>query len=292
MKKLYNIPFLAICISLLTASCMNDFDAPDTSSDNYTADSIALPTTTISSLRSKYASVISASNYEPISSDVIIEGVVTGNDLSGNIYQQVYVQELEGDSVVRTDKGGISVGIKGYGALYALFPVGQKLRINLKGLYIGGYGALAKIGQPYINTNGALRMGPMSAPYTKTNIMKVGTPNPNWVKAKNITSLDVLPANIDNITPMLVCLNNCEIEDAGGPYAVTEYEENSETYSVEHTINMADKGKLTLYTSTSAQFAGDTIPEGKLKVYGILSRYSQSYQLQPRSKDDVIELNK
>ena len=32
--------------------------------------------------------------------------------------------------------------------------------------------------------------------------------------------------------------------------------------------------------------------EKKLKVYGILSRYSQSYQLQLRSKDDVIELNK
>jgi hypothetical protein len=276
-----------IFAGMLAASCMNDYDTIEVSTDIYTADSIDAPTTTISSLVSKYSSTIGNSSYQEITNDVIIEGVVTGNDISGNIYQQVYIQQLGADGMVDTEKAGISVGIKGYGALYALFPVGQKLRINLKGLYIGGYGALPKIGQPYININGALRMGPMTAAYTKTNIMKVGEPNPSCLKAKKLRASDLTSSNIDNITPMFVCIENCEIEDAGQPYAVTEYQENNETYSVEHKVKLNDGGSLVLYTSTSATFAGDTIPSGKLTLYGILSRYSTTYQLQLRSIDDV-----
>ncbi len=288
MKKYVTIIFAG----LLLVSCMNDYDTIQVSTNGYTADTIDVPNTTISSLLSKYSSTISNSAYQEITNDVIIEGVVTGNDISGNIYQQVYIQQLGNDGMVDTDQAGISVGIKGYGALYTLFPIGQKIRVNLKGLYIGGYGALPKIGQPYININGALRMGPMTATYTKTNIMKVGEPNPECLKAKELKSSDLTSANISRITPMLVRIDNCEIDDAGQPYAVTEYQENNETYSVEHMIKLSDGGKLTLYTSTSAMFAGDTIPSGKLTLYGILSRYSSTYQLQLRSIEDVKEMNK
>ena len=279
---------ITIFAGMLMASCMNDFDTIQVSTNASTADSIAPPTTTISSLLSKYASTISNSAYQAITEDVIIEGVVTGNDISGNIYQVVYIQPLGTDGMVDIQKPGISVGIKGYGALYTLFPRGQKLRINLKGLYIGGYGALPKIGQPYININGALRLGPMNANYTKTNIMKVDKPNPDCIKVRQLTSSDLASSNISNVTPMLVCVENCEIDDAGQPFAVTEYMENNETYSVEHIVKLSDGGRLTLYTSTSASFAGDTIPSEKLSLYGILSRYSSTYQLQLRSKDDVI----
>lgn len=287
MKKYITIILAALCCT----ACMNDWDTLEVSSDIITCDTIGEPTTTITALRSKYASVISNSTYEAIDKDVIVEGIVTGNDLSGNIYQQIYLQEVAEDGVSNALKPGISVGIKGYGALYAYFPVGQKVRINLKGLYIGGYGKLAKIGQPYINTNGALRMGPMTPSYTHTNIMKVGTPHPEMVQAKDITAADVDPSNIDKITPMLVRIQNCTIEDAGDKFAhYDDYLEANENYSVEHTIHMQGGGRTTLYTSTSATFAADLIPAGKLTIYGILSRYSGNYQLQLRSKEDIIEL--
>lgn len=276
---------------VLATSCMNDFEEINPGTDIVTCDSIAAPTTTISQLRSKYASVISNSSYEKIEDEVIVEGIVTGNDLSGNIYQQIFIQDVNTDGTGNAETPGISVGIKGYGALYAYFPVGQKVRINLKGLYIGGYGKLAKIGQPYVNTNGALRMGPMTAMYTMTNIMNVGKPHPERINAKIVTANDVKSENIDKMTPMLICIPNCTIADAGQPFAHYEdYLDAKENYSEEHAINLAGGGKVTLYTSTSATFAGDPIPSGKVTVYGILSRYSSSYQLQLRSKDDIVEL--
>lgn len=290
MRSIMKKYIIMLFAGMLFASCMNEFDTPEVSTDIFTADTIAPANTTISTLRSKYASVTNNSSYQQITNDVIIEGVVVANDLSGNIYQTVYIQELDSNGDMNTTNGGISVGIKGYGALYALFPVGQKIRINLKGLFIGGYYKLPKIGQPYVNINGALRMGPMAANYTKTNIMKVGKPNLNWVKAKELSSADVgLNSNIEAITPMLVCVKNCEIDDAGSPFAVTEYVENNEAYTVDHNITLSGGGKLTLNTSTSAIFAADTIPAGKVTIYGVLSRYNDNYQLLMRSTDDIIK---
>lgn len=281
--------FILIMTSVLATACMNDFDevVPDNQTI-ITCDSIGAPTTTIAQIRSRYATVIGNSSYERVNEDVIIEGIVTGNDLSGNIYQQIYIQDIDEQGRSKTEPG-ISVGIKGYGALYCFFPVGQKVRINLKGLYVGGYGKLAKIGQPYINTNGALRMGPMTAMYTTTNIMKVGLPNEANVVAREVSASDVAANNIDKMTPMLIKISGAEIADAGQPFAhYDDYLEAKDNYSVEHTIKMADGGKVTLYTSTSATFAGDTIPAGKHTIYGILSRYTSSYQLQLRSIDDLV----
>lgn len=290
--KIHYIIGIAVTTALLSA-CMNDYDevAPDNAT-LITADTLPQPNTTIAKLRARYATVISGSNYEAIQEDLVVEGIVTGNDLSGNIYQQIYIQADNADGTGNATEPGISVGIKGYGALYAFFPVGQKVRINLRGLYIGGYGKLPKIGQPYINTNGALRMGPMTADYTRTHIQKIGTPHPERVNAKVLTAADVdRTASIDAVTPMLVVIKDCQIADAGEPFAHFEdYLDAKENYSVEHKIHMADGGQVTLYTSTSATFAGDTIPAGRVTIYGILSRYSSSYQLQLRSIDDIIPI--
>lgn len=288
MKK-YTIAIFASVLAM--ASCMNDFDDNNVSNDSFTATNIAEPNTTISSIRSAYSSVISNSGYEQITSDKIFDGVVVANDVSGNIYQFIYLQGLNNDGTVDTTEGGIAVGIKGLGCLYTLFPVGQVVRVNLNGLYVGGYGKSPRVGMPYINTNSAMRLGPMPLPMMKTNIQKVGTPRPELVSAREMTASDLAPANIDKITPMLVVLKNAEIRDAGKPYA--HWEVGGDSYSEAHgiSINGTTVSNL-LYTSTSATFAGDTIRAGKKTIYGLLGRYSSDYQLSLRSIDDIIELEK
>ncbi len=74
--------------------------------------------------------------YKQIEKDMMIKAVVTGNDVSGNIYNQVSVQDASGAIIIAINGSGLS----GY------LPVGQEILINLKGLYIGNYRKLPQIG--------------------------------------------------------------------------------------------------------------------------------------------------
>ena len=62
--------------------------------------------------------------------NLILKGVVTTSDRSGNFYKTLYVQD---------STGGIEVKI-GRNGLYNDYPLGQELYICLKGLTIGMYG--------------------------------------------------------------------------------------------------------------------------------------------------------
>lgn len=275
----------------MCTSCMNDFDTEAVATDKFTATNVGDVTTTISALRAKYASVISNSSYQQITTNEVIEGIVVANDISGNIYQFIYLQEVSATGGNDTQQGGIAVGIKNIGCLYTIFPVGQRVKVNLKGLYIGGYGECPRIGQPYINTNGAMRMGPMPSTYLATNIEKVGTPQPQLVVPRELKASDFTPENITKLTPMLVKLSNATIADVGWPYA--HWEPGGDIYSEYHDIAIGGKTvRQLLYTSTSATFAGDTIKSGKKDIYGLLNRYSSSYQLSLRSIEDIVELEK
>jgi len=285
MKKF----LVMICAGLLMAACMNDWDTEAVDNDLYSTQDFGEPTITIKQLRSNYASAISNSSYTQVTTDEVVEGVVTANDISGNIYQFIYIQPIAADGTLDTSEGGIGVGIKGIGCLYTLYPVGQRIRINLNGLYVGGYGQAPRIGMPYINTNGAMRLGPMTLDMMKNHVQKVGKPRPELVQAREVTAADLTSANITKLTPMLVVMKNAEIKDAGWPYA--HWEVGGDTYSEYHDISIGGTTvKQLLYTSTSATFAGDTIQAGKKTIYGLLNRYSSSYQLSLRSLEDIIEL--
>lgn len=290
MKKVLFTLFAGL---LTLGSCMNDWDTLEVSNDLYSNDSIDEPTTSISNIRKLYSAEINNSSYRQVTEDAIIEGVVVANDISGNIYQYIYIQgtyidTLGVERLINTE-GGIGVGIKGIGCLYTLYPVGQKVRINLKGLYVGGYGQSPRIGMPYINTNGAMRLGPMTLDMMKTHIGKIGKPNPEMVTPKVVDATDLTDRNITQLTPLLVVLHDSEISDAGWPFA--HWEVGGDAYSEYHDINIdGNVVKQLLYTSTSATFAGDTIQKGKKTIYGLLNRYSSSYQLSLRSLDDIIEL--
>lgn len=290
MKKVLFTLFAGL---LALGSCMNDWDTLEVSNDLYSNDSIDEPTTSISNIRKLYSAEINNSSYRQVTEDAIIEGVVVANDISGNIYQYIYIQgtyidTLGVERLINTE-GGIGVGIKGIGCLYTLYPVGQKVRINLKGLYVGGYGQSPRIGMPHINTNGAMKLGPMTLDMMKTHIGKIGKPNPEMVTPKVVDATDLTDRNITQLTPLLVVLHDSEISDAGWPFA--HWEVGGDTYSEYHDINIdGNVVKQLLYTSTSATFAGDTIQKGKKTIYGLLNRYSSSYQLSLRSLDDIIEL--
>ena len=149
MAKLMRSPLClmhcALCIAImLCASCQDgDWEAPDFSggapygNNELTEDNII----TIAELKAQYPKY--AENYDTtqITTDCKIRVRVTGNDVQGNLYNSIAVQEdASGDALI------IAIGGSD---LFAFMPVGQELLVDLKGLYIGGYGSQPQLGVPY-----------------------------------------------------------------------------------------------------------------------------------------------
>lgn len=280
--------FIIVCAVLGMTSCVNDYAVEHVATSVFTADYVGEPNTTIAELRQMFASQIAHPALDAssiIKNDLIVEAIVTGNDLSGNIYQAIYIQDIAADGTTATDHGGIRVAIKGIGSLAAVFPVGQKIRINLKGLTVNGYGNMPIICLPYVNSNGALRAhGPIAPERVKSNIQLVGSRNEDCVRALELTASAL--SDLNSCSPMLVVMHGCTIKEAGEVYSV---ESDESLYSTERHIILSDgRTSVTLYNSTSATFAKEKMPEGKLTVYGILTRYNSTAQLLLRSEEDVI----
>ena len=162
--------------ALPLASCMSDVDDPDTEGYLITSPtSIGEVNSTIGEVKDKYCSAGSSNFYERVNEDVIIEGVVVANDEGGNLYQTLLIRSI--DEAAGTDQC-IVLAVKNT-CLYPYFPLGQRIKINLKGLYAGCYSKVPKIGQPYRTSSGNLRLGPMLLELCRTNIELVGEPDLN-----------------------------------------------------------------------------------------------------------------
>jgi hypothetical protein len=69
--------------------------------------------------------IFSGTNFK-LTDDIVISGIVVANDKGGNIFNQIIIDD---------GTAGISVAID-QNALFGEFPVGRKVYVKCKGLYI------------------------------------------------------------------------------------------------------------------------------------------------------------
>ena len=144
-KQIFPLMALAAGLMLSLNSCMDDYDEPNT--DGYlitSPESIGEVNYSIAELKNDNASLFSQTNaFEQVKEDKIIEGVVAANDCGGNLYQTLLIRHIdeskpEGDA----DRDqAIVLGVK-HTWLTPYFQLGQRVKVNLKGLYIGCYSKL------------------------------------------------------------------------------------------------------------------------------------------------------
>ena len=149
MKKIYyNILLVLVCG--LFASCMNgndglfgdDWKVPATPDANLYGNPSIKETNllTIAQLKAKYATEISTEGkYAQVTEPMQIKAIVTANDIQGNMYNEIAVQD---------ETGAIFIGIA-QGGVFGYLAVGQEILVELNGLYIGNYRKSATIGTPY-----------------------------------------------------------------------------------------------------------------------------------------------
>ena len=272
--------FLAIAItSMGLAACMDkDWEAPQFDEPLYGNNSIMKEegdkVITIGELKEKYSSLINASSdgVKEITDDWQLQVVVNGNDEGGNLYKQISVQD---------PTGAIIVGINASN-LYPYMPVGQQLLINLKGLHIGGYRKQAQIGALYKGSS----IGRMDTDVWEQHVrlLKEGE-----IEAK-VDTVD-FDENADKyiLSGRIVKLSGVTISGEGTQ--VLAPEDGSVTLSSNCANRLINgKSSLVLRTSSYSKFANRAIPKGKADVYGVCTRYNNTWQILMRTESDLQEI--
>ena len=274
-KQSYIIALLAGVFAL--ASCQDgDWDIPQ--GIPYGNNLLEAGTTvTIAELQSTYSNVIGSDNYKQITEDLWLRCVVNGNDYGDNLYKQISVQD---------ETGGIIIGINGSDQ-GAFMPVGQKLLISLKDLYIGGYGNQAQIGGLY---NGSL--GRMELTEWKQHVRLIMD---NMAEEQAFGTMKVDTIDFDASKTMaqqagrVVRLSGVTISRDGTPViAPDDGSVSLVSNCVNRTLSGGNAGsKCVLRTSTYAAFKGVTIPTEAVELYGIATIYRGTWQILARTQSDL-----
>lgn len=274
MKAIKYLSILALTLFTAT-SCMNEFDEPDFKVPPFGNNEIGEANYTIADLKAKFASTISGNNVVEITQDIVIEGVIVADDAAGNVYKQI---------IINDETGAIVVGINDVG-LYAMTPIGQRVRIDCKGLKIGGYGKMAQIGSLY---NG--KVGRMSKSVYQEHVRLIGEPNPMYSELvpEVIDGSYFTNENMENLAKY-VRLENVTITEADGTATWAPEELKNSSNVVERHIKMGNTN-LVLRMSTYADFANEAMPTGSLNVNGVLTRYNNYWQFVISSTSDIEQI--
>src|SRR5690606_11014289 len=253
MKKIYII--LSLLVALVIAACERDYTPPPLTDPKY---SCKLNTISIKQLKTQFKNIRATTE---VADEFIIKGTVVGNDESGNIYKQIYIQD---------ETAGLNIGID-QNAIYGTYQVGQELFVHLKGLYMLKYGDELQLGMAKTQAN-RIRWDDF-----QTRAFANSWPNMKNVEAKKRSISDMS----EEYLHQLVELNDIRFINGGKNAFITGDRTTNES------IKDASGKTLDVRTSNYADFSREPLPKGKGKLFGVLGRFNGAWQLVLRTKSDI-----
>ena len=231
---------------------------------------------TIANLKDMYShALIEQTDTARITEDIQIKARVTGNDIGGNIYNQIAVDDGTGAILICIAQGG----------LWGYLPVGQEILVNLKDLYIGTYGNQPQIGTPYTSNSGYTSPSRMNRTLWQEHFKLMG--------AADLSKIDTLEFDINKINDEEYMKENCgrlmvarsvKLSEANGYKTFAPEDDVTSGNAVNRSVN--NSTKLVVRTSTYADFAGSVMPEGNVDLVGIFTRYRDTWQILMRQDGD------
>lgn len=280
IKTTYLLIFALACT--LFSSCMNgDWDEPDfNGAAPYGNNSLTEQNViTIAELIKKYHNLLFESTTDQnkqIDEDIMIKGRITGNDVGGNIYKQVTLQDNTAAIIIAINEGGLN----GY------LAEGSEILVDLKGLYIGGYRKQPEIGAPYNGTS----IGRMQKDIWAKHFKILGSPDASLIQPVDFSKK--IENDMEANCAKLVTLKDVTFKEADGKSTF------STGTSTGNAVNQELDGygsKVVIRTSTYADFAAITLPydnvaKKKLKcdITGIATRYNSTWQILIRKTSDIV----
>lgn len=277
IKTTYLLIFALACT--LFSSCMNgDWDEPDfNGAAPYGNNSLTEQNViSIAELIKKYPNVFASTDQnKQIDEDIMIKGRITGNDVGGNIYKQVTLQDNTAAIIIAINEGGLN----GY------LAEGSEILVDLKGLYIGGYRKQPEIGAPYNGTS----IGRMQKDIWAKHFKILGSPDASLIQP---VDFNTIKNEMDANCAKLVTLKDVTFKEADGKSTFSTGTSTGNAVNQE----LDDYGsKVVIRTSTYADFAAITLPydnvaKKKLKcdITGIATRYNSTWQILIRKTSDIV----
>ena len=278
VKKLLMGCLLA-ALPLYMTGCMDgDWDEPATDGtefgNQYIQESNVV---TIASLKQQYKAVIEDGGLQQFTKPTQIKGIVTANDIEGNIYSEVAVDDGTGAILVCVGQGG----------LFAQLPVGQEVIVELNGLYIGGYGKQPEIGTPYTNKNGRTYVSRMSRMVWQDHFRTTGYrlhAEPVEFDKTKVSNATYIADNCGK----LMTIKDVKFQNAANLVYADEDSKDAAN-CVNRTLQGISSNSLVVRTSTYADFAALPLPTGTCDITGIFTRYNNTWQILIREISDVKE---
>ena len=278
MKHIHYYIIIAFVCAIFTGCMDNDWDIPGTDGSEYGNQAVAeTNVVSIAQLKQKYATVIYNGSYEQIKQPTQIKGVVTGNDVQGNLYSQIAIEDGTGSIIVCIAQGG----------LFGQMPVGREILIELQDLYIGGYGQQPEIGTPYTNANGRTYVSRMSRAIWQQHY--------KLLSMKGVSPIDFDKTKLGNADYMkencgrLMTIRGVKFQGANGKKVYAADKDKDAANSVNRSLQGISSNQLVVRTSTYADFANKPLPQGEVDITGIFTRYNNTWQVLIREESDIVE---
>lgn len=271
---------LTLALGLSATSCMDeDWNDPTGETAPYGNNEIQETNViSIADLKAKYASTLANQNDTArITENLQIKARVTGNDIGGNIYSEVAVDDGTGAILICISQGG----------LFGYLPVGQEILVNLKDLYIGTYGYQPQIGTPYTNASGRTFPSRMNKTVWQEHFKLVGTADASKIDTLKFDISKVKDQNyLKENCGRLMTIKNVKLAEANGERTFAPEKDKDAGNGVNRTIQGLSSSQIVVRSSTYADFAGTVMPQESLDITGIFTRYSNTWQILMRSDTD------
>lgn len=275
MKTIKYIMLALVC-ALFMQSCMNDGFGEASGNVRGNAAIKETNVMTIAQLKAKYASTLNIQyGYTQIADDIQLKAYVTGNDIEGNLFSQIALEDGTGAIIIAISEGGI----------FGYLPVGTEILIALKDLYIGNYGYQTQIGTLYESAKGEMSVSRMA--------------RMRWDQHFNYTgkTIGVTPTEFDqsklkndsylaNNSGKLMTLKGVTFAD-GGKKVYANKADIVNNNCCERALKGLSASNIVVRTSTYADFAAEQLPDGKINITGIFTRYGKKWQVIIRQASDV-----
>lgn len=288
--KYLKLALLALVAVFATTSCMDDdWKDPNSETSPYGNNSIQEDKALLKHI-AELKEIYGKKQKDEINDTVRIadgtqiKGIVTGNDIEGNIYSQISIQD-------ESDKPGIIISVA-QGGLSGQLQIGQEVLINVGGLYYGTYRSQPQLGVAYHDSSKDQNYPSRISRADWQNRFKViGKPDASKIKVQvfstnpdtskgELNVADLLDADVAyKYAGCLVTLKGVEFAMGDGKTTLAPEDEGKTLgYGVTRYFKGYDKTnkQIGIRTSCYADFAANLVPQGVVDVTGVLSCYKSS----------------
>ena len=263
MDKLQN-NILLVLLNLIISACVQngEFGEPP----SFCVDNELIPNISFAEVKQLYKGEIIQ-----IQEELVIEAYVNSSDASGNIFGSVFIQNSPENP---TDGLQMDLDLR---QSHLFFEIGQRVLINLRGLYLDGRNDVFRLGGTFRNAGGGLSVGRLPSNLVNDHFF-VSCEEAVVLQPSSVTLNELN----DNQIGTLINIQNLQLNAASicEPFAVAG--ENTD-----RVLEDCEKNQILMRNSGFSDFQASILPLENGSITGVLTKFRDDYRLIIRDENDI-----